>query len=744
MDNLAFATRVAQGTWLVPITRFDRRPTLTEEERAVLAEVLQRGEAGTRGVRLGPVPETLNRLYEPLDAALTVTRAGAPARSKTIYLFLRQIQETRRLYWAWTADQWLHFFNANPRLNTPGCERRCGQHLIGVAYLLTGYTDFQAISCYRSPAVLAARVFGRDRLEAAARRMDEALNALGYRRKKQLDTLKGPLGAAMLRVGSPRLEDITTEVLAALLAECTGKWQRQAVTKVSYALFSLGITERALLTGNQQRSGRSRDGDALLLEGVPSDWAQWCRRWLETATQSERTRRGIYRVLLQAGRWLGRDHPEVTSPDQWTRETAVAYVAMVDRQRVGEWSVHTPSMHAGEPLRARTKAGNIAALRTFFLDCQGWGWLPRRFDPRRYLVTPRSVTALIAPQPRVIDDEVWVKLLQAGLTLAEADVAGAGSGQTRYPFAMVRAVALTWLLGGLRADELRRVRLGCIRWQDGTDDPQQLPSCWLDVPPNKTGPAFAKPVDALLGEAIEAWERERPPQSAVVEAGSGECVHYLFSYHGMQVGVRYLNETLIPLLCHKAGIPQEDTQGRITSHRARATIASQLANAPRPMTLLALMDWLGHRTPSATLHYVKATPLTLTRAYTDAGYFGRNVRLVEVLIDREAIESGATVVDAPWMFYDLGHGYCTYDFFDQCPHRMACAKCAFYHPKAETQDQLRKARDNLQRMVQAIPLTEDEQRAVEEGLEAIERLCRRLADTPTPAGPTPRQLAIEA
>jgi hypothetical protein len=24
--------------------------------------------------------------------------------------------------------------------------------------------------------------------------------------------------------------------------------------------------------------------------------------------------------------------------------------------------------------------------------------------------------------------------------------------------------------------------------------------------------------------------------------------------------------------------------------------------------------------------------------------------------------------------YDLRHGYCTYDFFEQCPDRMACAK----------------------------------------------------------------------
>jgi len=96
-----------------------------------------------------------------------------------------------------------------------------------------------------------------------------------------------------------------------------------------------------------------------------------------------------------------------------------------------------------------------------------------------------------------------------------------------------------------------------------------------------------------------------------------------------------------------------------------------------------------------------------------------------------------------WKFYDLGHGYCTYDFFEQCPHRMACAKCAFYRPKGSSQAQLLEAKANLQRMLQAIPLSEDERAAVEDGLTAIEQLSVQLLDVPTPAGPTPRQLATQ-
>jgi hypothetical protein len=39
-----------------------------------------------------------------------------------------------------------------------------------------------------------------------------------------------------------------------------------------------------------------------------------------------------------------------------------------------------------------------------------------------------------------------------------------------------------------------------------------------------------------------------------------------------------------------------------------------------------------------------------------------------------------------------------------------------------------------------IPLTEDEQAAVDDGNAALDRLPGRLADIPTPAAPTPRQL----
>ena len=80
---------------------------------------------------------------------------------------------------------------------------------------------------------------------------------------------------------------------------------------------------------------------------------------------------------------------------------------------------------------------------------------------------------------------------------------------------------------------------------------------------------------------------------------------------------------------------------------------------------------------------------------TDAGYFVLNVRVVEVLIDQDAIKSGAAAASDGWKFYDLGHGYCTYDFFDQCLHRMAWAKCSFYCPEGSSGAMLLEGKANL-------------------------------------------------
>jgi len=125
---------------------------------------------------------------------------------------------------------------------------------------------------------------------------------------------------------------------------------------------------------------------------------------------------------------------------------------------------------------------------------------------------PRSVKALMGSSPRVIADDVWAKLLWAGLNLTPEDFergnTSDGKTHTFYLMELIRALTLVWLFAGLRGDEIRRLRVGCVQWQQ--DNAASV--CFLDVPVNKTGTAFTKPVDKVVGQVINAWEKIRPPQ----------------------------------------------------------------------------------------------------------------------------------------------------------------------------------------------------------------------------------------
>ena len=155
--------------------------------------------------------------------------------------------------------------------------------------------------------------------------------------------------------------------------------------------------------------------------------------------------------------------------------------------------------------------------------------------------------------------------LWAGLNLAEDDLPQSQAGNF-YPLELVRAV------------------------------------CLLDVPAHKTGTAFTQPVNPVLCQALDAWQAVRPAQPRSIDRRTGELVDLLFAFRAPKISTTYINNTVIPVLRRKAGVPAADVRGNITSHRARSTIASQLYNAKEPMTLFELQAWLGtgHRSPPSS------------------------------------------------------------------------------------------------------------------------------------------------
>ena len=678
----------------------------------------------------------LDRLVSPLaDVRATVSTPSVHQRRSAdaaVAAVLRGCAVEHSPYWAWSAPTWVRVLGATQAefqaVHPPWVDRQVRHYLIALAYLLDCFTDLWQLGNYKRLA-LAEKIFGAARIRAAVDRLATVLGGWGYQDAQKGRAFPRVLCEIFLINRSPRLLDLTPAVLAGLRTTAHHE-KRTRLFQVQRALAALGL----MAVPDAPVVPRA------VIQGVAPPWIGWVHRWESTSTLTASTRHHVRGCVLKARRWLQVEHPTIAEPGVWTRELCAAYVAAIDRMRVGDFAQRCDPVRdrLGQPLSARSKEGYLGAMRQGFRDCQEWGWIPRRFDPSRALATPRAVKALIGPTPRVIADDLWAKLLWAGLNLTDADLATSRNARSCYPVDLVRALAVTWLFGGLRSDEIVRLRVGCVRWQPRADGADRV--CLLDVPAHKTGAPFTKPVDPLVGQAIDAWEAVRPAQPPLLDPRTGELVALLFCLRAKRVARYYFNQALIPALCRKAEVPRTDARGRITSHRARSTIASQLYNAKEPMTLFELQAWLGHRSPQSTQHYTQITPTRLAQAYVDAGYFARNLRTIEVLIDREAVQSGAAASGTPWQYFDLGHGYCTYNFFEQCPHRMACARCDFYLPKGSTHAQLLEAKGHLQRMLTTIPLTEPERAAVEDGAAAVEQLLNRLADTPTPAGPTPREL----
>jgi integrase len=746
-----------ESRWRSPLAphHFDTTVTVRPEEARAI------GELGVRKLRRlqyhdpsEPGWGVIGRLLRPLEAVNAgLDSPPTPHRRRAmldvVAVLLVRSAEVGRTFWGWTAQEWVHLLGHNQSeflQNAPawaGDEVR--PYLAAHAYLLGSFTEFHRLGSFQR-LTLSWRIFGRDRVSGEIARVRAVLAEWGYQLGSAGDTLLPMVACQLFLLNhSPHVEDLATEVFDRVRRDrLLSGAQMNTLYALQRAVSALGFCDPP-----DSNAGRY---PAKATGGAPV-WEQWADRWHATSTLTPRTRRNVRSNLLKTGRWLQAEHPDAADPAAWTRETCAAWVAALDRMNVGDYVQRTAGLkdRIGKPLQASSKEGQLAAIRRFFTDCQEWEWLPRRFDPQRALATPRSIAALLGPNPRVIADEIWAKLLWAGLNLQTGDLPVTKSGHF-YPTGLVRAITLTWLFSGLRSDEIARLRVGCIRWQHDDvaipgDSDQVLARdavCLLDVPAHKTGTAFTKPVDPLLGQALDAWQASRPDQPTFIDRRTGEHVDLLFAFRARRVSSSYVNNTVIPMLCHKAGVPAADVRGNITSHRARSTIASQLYNAKEPMTLFELQAWLGHRSPQSTQYYAKVSPSTLTRAYTDAGYFARNVRTIEVLVDRDAVTSGAAANNEPWQYYDLGHGYCTYTFFEQCPHRMACARCDFYAPKKSSKGQLLEAKDNLQRMLATIPLSDDERAAVDEGQTALDGLLERLIDVPTPAGATPREIGVPA
>jgi hypothetical protein len=406
-----------EWSWPVDPQRYDRSPELRRHEIAELAYLVTRQKPYDHFPK--HTKEALLRLTEPLDHVMDAIKPPPESRSGALRIMLIEMHRRQQAFWGWRHDGWLEilrptvkeFRNIYPHTNGHG-----RQLLVAGMYLLRVFDDFRALGIIDRTA-LACGIFGRQRVEISIKRIIDLIRSWGYSRYSAKDA-QWAVCTLLLAAKSPHLEDITLDLLE----------EERNVTRVRYRQAAIGVLSRALAGLSaiahplSRPPARSTFGDAR--NGAPAEWVSWAERWRDTCTLQPKSRKTQFIYLLKAGRWIASAHPECVSPDRWTREIAAEWVGTVCRMAVGEWTQVNAKYQKrrSKPLSAKSKAHLLSSLCTFFRDIQEWEWIPRRFDPRRCFRAPRSLRALIGPNARVIAEDIWAKLLWAGINLTQDDL----------------------------------------------------------------------------------------------------------------------------------------------------------------------------------------------------------------------------------------------------------------------------------------------------------------------------------
>src|SRR5207253_6714691 len=141
-------------------------------------------------------------------------------------------------------------------------------------YLMGVFDDFRKLGIIDRTA-LACRIFGRQRVETSIKRIVDLIRSWGYSRFGAKDA-QWAVCTLLLSAKSPRLEDVTLDVLETERRLTTIRYRRASIGVVSRALADLGIIAHPL----SKPTARSHFGDSR--NGVPTEWLHWVERWRNT------------------------------------------------------------------------------------------------------------------------------------------------------------------------------------------------------------------------------------------------------------------------------------------------------------------------------------------------------------------------------------------------------------------------------------------------------------------------------
>jgi integrase len=574
------ATPKVERTWQMPIVpeAYDKSP-LTPHEQEVMA-IAARLRGSARGVSgLHYAKKELLRFQEPIFAVMALRTQDRAMYQKIRRLLYREMVRRGTSFWEWSKEEWIETICPTNKdfVRTYG---RVGgrQSLMDIAYLLCGMTDLREVDQKRECVETARYIFGSGVIEQELKRITDILvgqQGRGYSSGHfSVQNLRQALCWLFLLSRIPYLEYLSEDHLQ-IAQQGSYALKQHFIEKIRIALSEMGIVEAA----RKEITIRDR---SIETTGIADEWVTWAQVWFKRHPKVTSRVHEAYAIILMVGRWLATTHPGITSPEQWDEDLAIEYINYVcTSAKVGDYvSVrgmkYLNKERVGKPLAPRTMEARIAALRRFFTDLQdrphAVGKVPshkieRRFTPGMIFDLPSSVKRLIQPDPRDIDEVIWCKLTYAAATLTDGD---ASPLWWRYPLSYYRAAALLWVTSARRPNEIMRLRTGCIRrdWDPEMLDEQGVPFpeqdarlCYLQIPSNKTKGPYWVPIPKYTADAVEAWERERPTnQPKHVDAKDNALVDFLFCLRDQRMGGKFINGSLIRLLCMRAGVPEHDAR----------------------------------------------------------------------------------------------------------------------------------------------------------------------------------------
>jgi integrase len=488
----------------------------------------------------------LGRFIQPiLDccARLNLNRQKRFALARYVLCHMAILEKP---YWQWTAQEWVSLIH-----KTVPAERRAalrGQVVV-LAFHLGGYNvATQVMPNLLKSTQLVSLLWGSAVVEHSISLVRGYLLAIGYRVKETLPagrTLGQTIVAAMLALNEPDVRRWDEAAYRALTrgdqllgTVAPGGKRRHYALSVALALHRLGI-----FTVDPQVHAHGGCFEKSVA-GYTAEWGQWADRFAALSVAGKAGAKQLRYFVQLVGRWALAHHEEASrSPADWDVEIAADFAAFVSNGKIGELEQKPSGRDAarfGTPLSPNTKASRMSMIRVFFDTLIAGGLIRRRFATRAVFRLPAHIAREAAPKPRDLHDDVWAKLLWAGLNLEQTDLGPVL--RNRYPIEMLQAIVVVWLFAGLRSNELRRLEKDCIRWEfsllETNAEGAQPSICYLMVPTNKYKPEFRKPVAGEVGKALEAWLAVRPTQPAILDPKTLHLEDKLFCVRGRLIGER--------------------------------------------------------------------------------------------------------------------------------------------------------------------------------------------------------------